>query len=158
MRTPSLPVRDAAAARGLPAEPAQLPSRRTLEDLLGVLRDSFILDGVDEYLERILGWGAPPVSPAESRTIVPRLHDSLWWLVTEILTRTDGRPGEELIASIGLAARLSAEEAADGRTPDTVHARRLALLVSALLDEVADDGDDGPLPHFGADENFGWFA
>jgi len=154
---PSLLVRDADAAYTRDTEPARPTPSRPLEDLLDALQFSFVLDGIDEYLERVLGWGVPPLSPAESKKIVPQLHGSLWWLVTEVLRRTNGRPDGALKDLVGLAGRLGGEAAADGSTPDPVHARRVALLVSTLLDEVADD-DDGPLPYFGVEQDTRWSA
>ncbi|GAQ58051.1 DUF6415 family natural product biosynthesis protein [Streptomyces acidiscabies] len=142
---PSLPVRD--------SEPAPTRPTPTLGDLLDALQSSFVLDGVDEYLERVLGWGASPLSPAETRTIVPRLYGSLWWLVTEILRRVNGRPDEAQKELIGRAVRLREDE-----TADEVGVRRLAVLVSALLDEIADDDDHGPLPYFGEEQDVRWSA
>ncbi|GAV44747.1 DUF6415 family natural product biosynthesis protein [Streptomyces acidiscabies] len=144
---PSLPVRDSEAA------PARPTSSRTLGDLLDALQSSFVLDGVDEYLERVLGWGASPLSPAETRTIAPRLYGSLWWLVTEILRRVNGRPDGAQKELIGRAVRLREDE-----TADEVGVRRLAVLVSALLDEIADDDAHGPLPYFGDERDVRWSA
>lgn len=154
-----LPVRDAEAARDMDVEPARPAARKTLLDLLGALNDSFIQDGIDDYLDRILGWGAAPLEPADIKKIVPPLQSSLWRLVTEALQRANGRPDKDLIKRIGFATCLDGEGEADGPTPDPAYVRRLASLVSDLLDEVSDD-DEGPLPSFGADpeESNRWSA
>ncbi len=154
-----LPVRDAEAVRDMKAGPARLTIPRTLSDLLGALNDSFIQDGIDDYLDRILGWGAAPLQPAELKKLVLPLQSSLWRLVTEALQRAKGRPDKDLIKRIGCATRLDDEKEANGFAPDFAYARRLATLVSDLLDEVSDD-DNGPLPSFGVnpEESSRWSA
>ncbi|GAA1919725.1 DUF6415 family natural product biosynthesis protein [Streptantibioticus ferralitis] len=144
-----LPVRDAEAARDMEVEPARPAAPKSLLDLLSSLTSSFIKEGVDDYLDRILGWGAAPLEPEEIRKLVPRLQGCLWYLVTDALQRVRGRPDKDLIKRVGLACGLDAEGSAKGFTPTDSYARRLASLVLDLLDLVADD-DDGPLPDFGS--------
>ncbi|OIJ86418.1 DUF6415 family natural product biosynthesis protein [Streptomyces colonosanans] len=144
-----LPVRDVEATQGMNVEPARPAARRTLLDLLGALNDSFIQDGIDDYLDRILGWGAAPLEPQEVEKIVPPLQSCLWRLVTNALQRAQGCPDKALIQRIGAATRLDSKGEVDGFITDAAYVRRLAALISDLLDEVSDD-DDGPLPSFGA--------
>jgi hypothetical protein len=141
---PSLSVRDAAAARDRDVEPARPVGSKPLLDLLSALNASFIKQDVDDYLDRILGWGAAPLEPEDIRKLVPRLQGCLWQLLTEALKRAQGRPDRGLIQRVGFASRLDAEGSAKGFTPTVSYSRRLALLVLDLLDLVADD--DGPFP------------
>lgn len=141
-----LPVRDVDTARNGEAETAQPAAPSSLLDLLGALNDSFLKEDVDDYLDRILGWGAAPLEPEEIRRLVPRLQECLWKLVTDALQRAHGRPDKDLVQQVGFAYGLDSEGAAQGFTPTVSYARRLASLVLDLLDLVADD--DGPLPSF----------
>ncbi|MFM9609090.1 hypothetical protein [Streptomyces niveiscabiei] len=57
-----------------------------------------------------------------------------------------------------LAGGGAGPELLDGvETDDGADVRRLAVLVSGLLDEIADD-DHGPLPYFGAEQDVRWSA
>ena len=146
---PFLAIRDAGAARDMNVERARPAAPGNLMDLLGALNDSFIKEDVDDYLDRILGWGAEPLEPADIRKLVPRLQSCLWLLLTDALQSARGRPDKDLVRKVGFAYGLDAEGSAEGFTPTSSHARRLASLVLDLLDLVSEDDND-PLPDFGA--------
>ncbi|MER6379928.1 DUF6415 family natural product biosynthesis protein [Streptomyces sp. NPDC001127] len=113
---------------------------------------------LDDYLELVLGWGAEPLRPDEVPKIVSCLWGCLWGLVTEALHRVKGCPDPGLIKRIGFAVCLHDEGAAEGFHPDDAYVRRLAMLVSDLVDRVAED-DDSPLPTFNARPSFrGWWS
>ncbi|WP_231406113.1 DUF6415 family natural product biosynthesis protein [Streptomyces clavuligerus] len=137
-----LPVRDA-MDRPRPVEPARPASRDLLLRLGDSLRKSFIEDGVDEVLERILGWGAATLSPEETRNLVRALRPCLWPLVTDALHGAKGRPDDFLRQLVGAAFRLDAQGAATEFVPNESYARLLASLVSDLLDVVGDTADRG---------------
>ncbi|MER6546743.1 DUF6415 family natural product biosynthesis protein [Streptomyces sp. NPDC001250] len=140
-----------AAKPPLTARPA---GPRTLFDLLGALGAALL----DDCLELVLGWGAAPLQPDEVPKIVSCLRGCLWGLVTEALNRVKGRPDRDLIKRIGFAVCLDDEGAAAGFHPDDAYVRRLAMLVSDLVDRVAED-DDSPLPTFDARPAFrGWWS
>lgn len=144
-----LPVRDAEAAHDMSVEPARPAEPMALKSLLSALTSSLIEEGVDDYLDRILGWGAAPLRTEEIRTLVPRLRGCLWQLVTDALQHAQGHPDKDLIKRIGFASRLDTEASVDGFAPDVAYVRRLASLVLDLLDLVSEDDGD-PLPDFGA--------
>ncbi|MER7047939.1 DUF6415 family natural product biosynthesis protein [Streptomyces jumonjinensis] len=148
MTVHDLPVRDAAAARARSVEPARPASEQALLGLLNSLNSSFLSDGVDEFLERILGWGASPLTADEMRTLVDRLHAYLWPLVTDALYGADGYPDSLLRQLVAATVRLDAVHRAREFVPTQSHARLLASLVSDLLDLVSDD-DPSPSAHFG---------
>ncbi|MFD5553766.1 DUF6415 family natural product biosynthesis protein [Streptomyces sp. NPDC127068] len=147
MTVHDLPVRDAAAARTRSVEPARPASEVALLGLLKSLNGAFLSDGVDDFLERILGWGARPLTVDETCTLVDRLHGCLWPLVTDALHGAEGRPDSLLRQLVASAARLDTERRAREFVPTQSHARLLASLVGALLDLVSDDVPD-PSPHF----------
>lgn len=151
MNAPStdLPVHDSGAAAATPVETAPPVDRQTLLNLLNALTSSFIQDGIDDFLDRILAWGAEPLTPEETRVLVPRLEACLWSLLTEALRRSDGRPNEDLKKMVGAATRLDRESATAGFVATDGYARRLASLVGDFLDLVSDDEDE-PLPDFGS--------
>ncbi|MFJ4689309.1 DUF6415 family natural product biosynthesis protein [Streptomyces sp. NPDC088789] len=146
MNVHGLPVRDAATSRTRSVEPARPATQEALLGLLDSLNGSFLSDGVDEFLERILGWGARPLTPDETRTLVDRLHACLWPLVTEALCGTR-HPDRLLCQLVAATARLDAERRQRGFVPTQSHARLLASLVGDLLDLVSDDVPD-PSPRF----------
>ncbi|WP_369392767.1 DUF6415 family natural product biosynthesis protein [Streptomyces sp. CG1] len=151
---PSLALCDAAAARSMDVGSARPAASRTLFDLLGALGGALL----DDYLELVLGWGAAPLQPDEIPKIVSCLQGCLWGLVTEAMNRVKGRPDQDLIKRIGFAVCLDVEGAAEGFHPDDAYVRRLAMLVSDLVDRVAEH-DDGPLPTFDARPAFrGWWS
>lgn len=138
MTVHDLPVRDAAAlARSV--EPAHAASEQALLGLLGSLNNSFVRDGLEEFLERILGWGARALTADETRTLVDRLHACLWPLMTDALHGADGRPDRLLRQLVAATVRLDAERRERGFVPTQSHARLLASLVGDLLDLVSDD-------------------
>ncbi|MER7049536.1 DUF6415 family natural product biosynthesis protein [Streptomyces jumonjinensis] len=137
-----LPVRDAAAgARRV--EPARPASQDLLLKLTSSLRKSFIEEGVEDVLERILGWGAEALSPEETRNLVRSLRACLWPLVTGALHDTKGRPDDVLRQLVKAAVRLDAEGGKEGFMPTESHARLLASLVSDLLDRAGDPESEG---------------
>ncbi|MCX4659124.1 DUF6415 family natural product biosynthesis protein [Streptomyces uncialis] len=147
MTVHDLPVRDAASARTRSVEPALPATQQALLGLLASLKGSFLDDGVEEYLEQIIGWGASPLTANEMRTLVDRLHACLWPLLTDALRDADGRPDSLLRQLAASTARLDAEHRAREFVPTQSHARLLASLVGALLDLVSNDVPD-PSPHF----------
>ncbi|MFF3554602.1 DUF6415 family natural product biosynthesis protein [Streptomyces tsukubensis] len=108
------------------------------------MRKSFIEDGVDDVLERVLGWGAATLSPEEIRNLVRSLHACLWPLVTDALHEAKGRPDNFLRQLVGAASRLDAQGAATKFVPTESYARLLASLVSDLLNLVSDPEDGEP--------------
>ncbi|MGW3199228.1 DUF6415 family natural product biosynthesis protein [Streptomyces sp. NPDC001118] len=135
-------------------EPAQQAAPRTMRDLFEALSAARL----DDYLELVLAWGAAPLRPDEVPKIVSCLRDRLWGLVTDALRRVDGCPDRDLIKRISFAVLLHDEAAAEGFRPDDAYVRRLAMLVSDLLDRVAED-DDSPLPTFNTRPPFsGWWS
>ncbi|MFI1830722.1 DUF6415 family natural product biosynthesis protein [Streptomyces sp. NPDC020412] len=147
MTVHALPVRDGAAARTRRVEPARPVAEQALLGLLNSLNGSFLDDGVEEFLERILGWGARPLTPDETRTLVDRLHVCLWALVTDALRGANGRPDSLLRQLVAASVRLDTERRAREFVPTQNHARLLASLVGDLLDLVSDDVPD-PSPSF----------
>ncbi|MFE9659130.1 DUF6415 family natural product biosynthesis protein [Streptomyces sp. NPDC005955] len=145
---PHLPVRDTSGGTRH-VEPARSVSQDLLLKLGDGLRRSFIEDGVDDVLERILGWGASALSPEETRNLVHVLRTCLWPLVTDALHGAKGRPDDLLRQLVGAASRLDVEGNRNGFEPNTRHARLLASLVSALLDFVGERDDDETVVHLG---------
>ncbi|MCZ0975907.1 hypothetical protein O1L55_40910 [Streptomyces albulus] len=114
-----------------------------LRRALGTMTRSHVNEGVDDYLERLLGHaGGQPLSIYEFTNIVPRLQASLWSLITDALQRTNGYPDRDLKQTVKWVCALETEASSDTFVPTDVFARRQAGLVSYLLDLTSDN--DGP--------------
>ncbi|MFJ5029519.1 DUF6415 family natural product biosynthesis protein [Streptomyces sp. NPDC088560] len=154
MYSSSTRPREAEPGPGTKGEPARRAAPRTMLDLLGALSAARL----DDYLDLVLAWGAAPLRPDEVPKIVSCLRGCLWGLVTQALNRVDGCPDRDLVKRISFAVLLHDEGAVEGFRASDAYVRRLAMLISDLLDRVAED-DDSPLPTFNPQPAFrGWWS
>ncbi|MEV0257732.1 DUF6415 family natural product biosynthesis protein [Streptomyces sp. NPDC050732] len=124
------------------------PSPAAARELLNAQRAASALDGVHDFLDRVLNDGGLPPAREEVGYQVRVLGGCMWPLVSDVLQRARGRPDADLVTQIDIAARLHAEKASKDFKPSLGFARRLALLILELLERLEPDEDINPWPTF----------
>lgn len=134
--------------RGQEATWAAPASPEAARELLDAQRAASAVDGIHDFLDRVLDPDSPPPVWEEVGYQVRVLGGCMWPLISDVLQRSRGRPDTALVEQIGRAACLHTEKTCAGFTPSLSFVRRLALLILDLLERLEPDEDNGPWPTF----------
>lgn len=122
----------------LAVEPARPVSRRTVEQLLAGLHESFVEDDdLDDDLEMVLGAESGLLTMDDVEHLTPRVGRNLAQLVDIAVQRAHGEPGPELAVVISRAHCPGSEQMTRDFVLDRAHLRRLALAILDVLDLLA---------------------